>query len=98
MKKMMVKVILAMGLAFSVAGTGLAAAPPMIDKPLAGKSQVSCPVQGGKINKELYADYKGQRVYFCCPACIPIFKKDPENYLRKMRQQGVVPGKIPGGN
>ena len=86
MKKMMVKVILALGLAFSVAGTGLAAPPPMIDMPLAGKSQVSCPVQGGKINKELYADYKGQRVYFCCPACIPIFKKDPEAYLKKMRE------------
>jgi hypothetical protein len=39
MKKMMVKVILALGLAFSVAGT--VAAPLMIDKPLAGKSQVS---------------------------------------------------------
>ncbi len=86
MKKMMLKVILALGLAVSVAGTGLAAAPPMIDMPLAGKSQVACPVQGGKINKQAYVDYKGQRIYFCCRACIPIFKKDPEAYLKKMHE------------
>lgn len=86
MKKMMAKVILALGLAFSVAGTGLAAPPPMIDMPLAGKSQVSCPVQGGKINKELYADYKGERIYFCCAGCDKEFNKDPEKYLKKMRK------------
>jgi YHS domain-containing protein len=50
----------------------------------ARKTQVACPVQGGKINKDLYVDYQGQRVYFCCPACIDIFKKDPEKFLRKM--------------
>ena len=68
----------------------------MMETP-ARKTQVACPVQGGKINKDLYVDYQGQRVYFCCPACIPIFNKDPENYLRKMREQGVLPEKIPGG-
>ncbi len=86
MKKMMVKVILGLGLAFSIAGAGLAAPPPMIEMLLAAKQQIACPVQGGKINKELYADYKGQRVYFCCAACIPIFNKDPQAYLKKMRE------------
>jgi YHS domain-containing protein len=97
MKRTIITVILAIVLAFSVAGAGWAAPPPMMDRPLAGKTQVACPVQGGKINKDLYVDYQGQRVYFCCPACIPIFNKDPENYLRKMREQGVVPEKTPGG-
>ena len=88
MKNKLITAILALVLAVSVAGAGWAAPPPLMDQPLAGKSQIACPVQGGKINKELYADYQGQRVYFCCPACIPIFKKNPEAYLRKMREQG----------
>ncbi len=31
------------------------------------KDQTTCPVMGGLINKNLYADYQGNRVYFCCP-------------------------------
>ncbi len=65
--------------------------------PLVGKQQTVCPVQHGRINKELYADYQGQRVYFCCPECIPIFKKNPEAYLKRMEQEGVAPEKVPGG-
>lgn len=97
MKNKLITVILALVLAFSVAGAGWAAPPPMTDIP-AGKSQVACPVQGGKINKEIYADYKGQRIYFCCPECIPIFKKNPEAYLKKMEREGIIPERIPGGN
>ena len=97
MKKLTITVILALVLAFSAAGAGLAAPPPLMEKSLAGKSQIACPVQGGKINKEIYTDYQGQRVYFCCPACIDIFKKDPEKFLRKMQEKGVVPEKSPGG-
>ena len=84
-KKLTITVILALVLAFSVAGAGWAAPPPLMDQPLSGKSQIACPVQGGKINKELYTDYQGQRIYFCCAECIPIFKKNPEAYLKKMR-------------
>ena len=97
MKRMTITMILTLVLAFSAAGTGWTAPPPLMDQPLAGKSQIACPVQGGKINKEIYTDYQGQRVYFCCPACIDIFKKDPEKFLRKMQEKGVVPEKTPGG-
>lgn len=75
MKKMTVA-ILALLLALSLAGPGWAAPPPLVE-PMAGKTQVACPVQGGRINKELYVHYQGQRVYFCCPACIDIFNKNP---------------------
>jgi YHS domain-containing protein len=93
MKKMMITVILTLALAASVAGVGLAAEPTqgLMDRPgplHTGKQQTACPVQGGKINKEVYTDYQGQRVYFCCPACIDIFKKDPEKFLRKMQEKG----------
>ena len=36
---------------------------------LAPAVQTTCPVMGGAINKDVYADYEGKRVYFCCPGC-----------------------------
>ena len=59
-----------------------------------GKPQTHCPVMGGEINKEVYVDYKGQRVYFCCPGCEGTFLKEPEKYLEKMRSEGIEPEKI----
>ena len=73
---------------------GLAAAA---DPVAPGKAQTVCPAMGGTINKDVFVDYKGQRVYFCCPACIEVFKKDPEKYLQKMKEQGVTPEKTPAG-
>ena len=58
-------------------------------------TQVKCPVMGGKINKDLYADYKGKRVYFCCEGCIEPFNKDPEKYIKKLQDEGVTPEKAP---
>ena len=58
-------------------------------------TQVNCPVMGGEINKDLYADYKGKRVYFCCPACIETFNKDPEKQIKKLQEEGVVLEKTP---
>ena len=53
-------------------------------------NQTTCPVLGSPINKKVYVDYKGKRVYFCCPPCISKFNKDPEKYIKKMEEQGVV--------
>ena len=58
------------------------------------KSQTTCPVMGGKIDKEVYLDYQGQRVYFCCPACKDTFLKDPEKYFKKFEQEGVLPESV----
>jgi len=80
-------VILTLVLSLSLAGPILAAAP--------AKPQTTCPVLGGNISKNVYADYKGQRVYFCCKGCDDEFKKDPEKYLQKMKEQGVTPEKAP---
>lgn len=59
------------------------------------KDQTTCPVIGGQINKNIYADYQGNRVYFCCPPCIKEFKKDPDKYVKKMKEQGVTLAKSP---
>jgi len=72
------------------------AAAMLLSAPLAwAKAQEVCPVMGGKINKDVYSDYQGMRIYYCCPACIEVFKKDPEAYLKKMKEAGVEPEKIP---
>ncbi len=48
-------------------------------------AQQTCPVmEGNKINPKLFADYKGRRIYFCCPGCNATFQKDPEKYIKKV--------------
>jgi YHS domain-containing protein len=54
------------------------------------KLQTTCPVMGGKINKKLYADVDGKRIYVCCGGCIAAIKKDPAEYIKKLEDQGVV--------
>jgi YHS domain-containing protein len=66
--------------------------PKSCTKPCcAGKNKLSaeqktCPIMGNPINKELYAEYKGKKVYFCCPGCKPKFEGDPEKYVAKLPQ------------
>ncbi len=59
------------------------------------KEQAMCPVMGGKVNKEIYVDHGGKRVYLCCAMCIDIFKKDPVKYIQKMEKDGVNLVKTP---
>jgi len=44
------------------------------------KPQTVCPVMGGKIDKDVYVDYKEERIYFCCPSCVESFLKEPEKF------------------
>jgi YHS domain-containing protein len=55
-----------------------------------GAPQQSCPITGEKIDKSVYVDYQGKRVYFCCAACKPAFLKEPGKYLKEMADKGVV--------
>jgi len=57
--------------------------------------QTICPVMGGEINKNIYSDYKGFRIYHCCSACPGEFKKNPEKYMKKLKDSGVIPEKTP---
>ena len=49
----------------------------------------------GTVNKNIYADYKGKRVYFCCPPCLKAFKKDPRPYDEETRRPGRGAGEGP---
>jgi len=59
------------------------------------QTQIVCPVLGGKIDKKVYVDYQGKRIYFCCQGCEAEFKKDPEKYMKKMQDQGIILEKAP---
>ena len=54
------------------------------------KPQTNCPVMGGTIDKNVYTDYQGQRIYFCCPACKPKFLDDPEKYMQKIAEDKIL--------
>ncbi len=65
-----------------------ASAPAMEKVPVAAAAveQTTCPVLGGAIDKNVYVDYQGKRVYFCCTECKAAFEKEPAKYLSKLPQ------------
>ena len=49
--------------------------------------QTECPVMvGNKIDRDIYTDYKGKRVFFCCQICKSSFLKNPGKYLPRLPQ------------
>ena len=56
--------------------------------------QTTCPVMGGKINKDLYVDHAGKRVYACCKDCIGKLQKSPAEYIKKLEAEGVTVAKV----
>lgn len=54
------------------------------------QKQTTCPVMGGKINKNLFVDHDGKRVYICCKGCLPELKKDPAKYISQLEAKGVT--------
>jgi YHS domain-containing protein len=56
-------------------------------KEIAATEQTTCPVmEGNKINKKYFVEYKGKKVYFCCPGCDERFMANPEKYIAKLPQ------------
>lgn len=79
-----------LGVGLLVAAVALVVAGCDQDSAAQGKAQATCPVMGGPINREVFADHEGKRVYFCCPDCIEAFKKEPQKYLKKLQDDGVA--------
>ena len=52
----------------------------------AAVEQTMCPVMGGPINKDIFVEYQGKKVYFCCAQCKGEFEKESEKYLSKLPQ------------
>ncbi len=83
MKKLIISITVIFIFSLTLAGAAFA------------KEQTICPLMGGKINKEIYADHDGKRVYFCCTMCIDTFKKDPAKYIEKLKKDGIDPAAVP---
>ncbi len=53
------------------------------------KHVTTCPVTGDRVDMDramknhLYADYKGNRYFFCCSDCPPKFNANPAKYANK---------------
>ncbi len=90
-------------LALAVLGCkpGSPAPEPEEKAPSAGaaslKTQETCPVMGDKLDKSLFVDHEGKRVYFCCGMCVEKFKKDPAKYLKVLSDRGEAPIDVPAG-
>jgi hypothetical protein len=83
MKKIIISITVILVFSLTLAGSAFA------------KEQLTCPVMGGKINKEIYVDHGGKRVYLCCNMCIDTIKKDPAKYIEKMKKDGIDLASIP---
>jgi YHS domain-containing protein len=59
------------------------------------KPQQTCPVMSEKINKKLYVDYQGQRIYVCCGSCKAEVKKNPQKYIDKLAMMGEKTETVP---
>jgi YHS domain-containing protein len=62
--------------------------------------QQTCPVMvGNKIDPNIYTEYEGKKVYFCCAKCKAAFEANPEKYLDGLPQfaDAEVGGGKPSG-
>lgn len=50
-------------------------------------AQKICPIMGDAIDKNMYTDYQGRRIYFCCAKCKAKFSTQPDQYLAKLDAQ-----------
>lgn len=85
-------VILVIGLVFIfiVSGCGQKGDATKVNaKKTEAKAQTNCPVMAGKIDKNIFVDHNGSRIYFCCPGCKEAFYKDPEKYIKVLEKEGV---------
>ena len=46
-------------------------------------------MDGERIKTRWYVDYHGVRIYVCCRSCVKAVRRNPEKYLRKLRDQQI---------
>ncbi len=61
------------------------------------KPQVNCPIMGGAVNRELYVDHEGKRIYVCCPPCLAAVRANPAAALEKLAELGEYAVDVPEG-
>ena len=53
--------------------------------------QTTCPIMGGAINKDLYVDKDGKRIYMCCAGCTYEITNNFEEMIKKLEENGEKP-------
>jgi hypothetical protein len=92
------RIIFTLITAFSVAFVARAADEKKSEakKPEAAKEQTLCPVmQRYPVDKTEWIDIKGYRIYTCCKGCINQIKANPDKYIMRLEDKGVVIEKAP---
>lgn len=51
---------------------------------------LTCAVNNNDSAGELYSEYNGMRVSFCCEGCVPQFGKEPEKFLKQSTENKVT--------
>ncbi len=75
---------------FSAAAASLLITGPLMMNAAMAAPQSKCPVMGLKTDKDVFVDYQGKRIYFCCTSCVEEFKANPSKYMEKLQKDGVV--------
>jgi len=57
--------------------------------------QIVDAISGKPINKNIYTDYQGIRIYFCCANSQRSFESDPEKYIQKLKEQNIIRERSP---
>ena len=48
----------------------------------------TCPVMPGeRVKQKFYVDYQSKRIYLCCRNCVIKFKRNPEKYIKNLKDQ-----------
>lgn len=69
---------------------------PSVQPSAAAPQQIKCPVATDEdIDPEVYTDYHGNRVYFCCERCKKNFECDPESYVLNLAANQIPPQPAP---
>ncbi len=75
--------------AFVLAALAISSAAFAQDKKAAAPTTIKCAVMAGKdvnikdaTEHKMFADYKGNRYFFCCGGCPEAFKKDSAKYAK----------------
>lgn len=83
--------VLVTGLLFALMTT-LAVAADAVAAPakeVVKKVQENCPITGKPIDKKLFVDQDGKRIYVCCTRCPDAVKKDFPKYAKQLEDQGI---------
>jgi hypothetical protein len=84
--KTKILILLAVGTLFV---SGSFASQKEANKENKAEYQTKCPVTGRKINKVVYFEYKGVKIYACCRGCIPTIKDKPGKFLQHLKNEKI---------